>query len=259
MGTPRKSETCELCITPPLQNIGAVMENEKQILSIRNIAIILAGGCGSRMGGALPKQFLSLGGKTVLEWAVDAFEKNAHIHETAIVCAPEWEEKVREMADKNHWLKLRKILQGGVERYHSTLSAIKAYRNSNANLIFHDVARPLVSQRIIDDVCVALQQHQAVDVALPCTDTILQVKDGFIESVPDRNRLMRSQTPQAFRVEVITKAYENALKDADFTTTDDCGVVLRYLPDVPVFIVPGEERNLKLTTPQDLLVLEGMA
>ena len=80
----------------------------------------------------------------------------------------------------------------------------------------------------------------------------MQVKDGVIESVPDRNRLMRSQTPQAFRVEVIAKAYENALKDADFTTTDDCGVVLRYLPDVPVFIVPGEERNLKLTTPQDL-------
>lgn len=234
------------------------MENEKQNLLRRNIAVILAGGSGSRMGGALPKQFLSLGGKTVLELAVDAFEKNAHIHETAVVCAPEWKGKVEEMAVRNHWRKLKQILQGGVERYHSSLSAIQAYRNSGANLIFHDAARPLVSQRIIDDVCAALQQHQAVDVALPCTDTILQVKEGFIESVPDRNRLMRSQTPQAFRVEVIAKAYENALKDAGFTTTDDCGVVLRYLPDVPVFIVPGEERNLKLTTPQDLSVLEGM-
>ncbi|MDE5544720.1 MAG: 2-C-methyl-D-erythritol 4-phosphate cytidylyltransferase, partial [Bacteroidales bacterium] len=196
--------------------------------------------------------------RTVLERAVDAFEKNAHIHETAIVCAPEWKEKVEAMAAQNPWSKLKNILQGGAERYHSSLSAINAYRNSNANLIFHDAARPLVSQRIIDDVCAALQQHQAVDVALPCTDTILQVKDGFIESVPDRNRLMRSQTPQAFRVEVIAKAYENALKDADFTTTDDCGVVLRYLSEIPVFIVPGEERNLKLTTPQDLSVLEGM-
>ena len=234
------------------------MKNEKQTIAIRNIAIILAGGCGSRMGGDLPKQFLPLGGKTVLERAVDAFEKNAHIHETAIVCAPEWKEKVEAMAAQNPWSKLKNILQGGVERYHSSLSAINAYRNSHANLIFHDAARPLVSQRIIDDVCDALQQHRAVDVALPCTDTILQVKDGFIESVPDRNRLMRSQTPQAFRVEVIAKAYENALKDADFTTTDDCGVVLRYLSEIPVFIVPGEERNLKLTTPQDLSVLEGM-
>lgn len=234
------------------------MENEKQKLLHRNIAVILAGGSGSRMGGDLPKQFLPLGGKTVLELAVDAFEKNGNIHETAIVCAPEWKGKVQEMANKNHWHKLKNILPGGAERYHSSLSAINAYRNSGANLIFHDAARPLVSQRIIDDVCAALQNHRAVDVALPCTDTILQVKDGFIESVPDRNRLMRSQTPQAFRVEVIAQAYENALKDADFTTTDDCGVVLRYLPDVPVFIVPGEERNLKLTTPQDLLVLEGM-
>lgn len=234
------------------------MKNEKQNSLYRNIAVILAGGSGSRMGGALPKQFLPLGGKTVLELAVDAFERNGNIHETAIVCASEWKGKVEEMAARNHWHKLKQILQGGKERYHSSLSAIQAYRNSGANLIFHDAARPLVSQRIIDDVCAALQQHQAVDVALPCTDTILKVKDGFIESVPDRNRLMRSQTPQAFRVEVIAKAYENALKDADFTTTDDCGVVLRYLPEVPVFIVPGDERNLKLTTPQDLPVLERM-
>lgn len=232
------------------------MKNGNQDTLHRNIAIILAGGSGSRMGGVLPKQFFPLGKKTVLELAVEAFEQNAHIHETAIVCAPEWKEKVQDMAAQNHWRKLRNILPGGAERYRSSLSAIQAYQDSGANLIFHDAARPLVSQRIIDDVCAALEQHQAVDVALPCTDTILQVKDGFIESVPDRNRLMRSQTPQAFRAEVIAKAYENALKDADFTTTDDCGVVLRYLPEVPVFIVPGEERNLKLTTPQDLPVLE---
>lgn len=231
------------------------MENEKPTTLPRNIAIILAGGSGSRMGGALPKQFLPLGGKTVLELAVDAFEKNGNIHETAIVCASEWKGTVEEMAARNPWKKLKKILTGGAERYHSSLSAIKAYRNSGANLIFHDAARPLVSQRIIDDVCAALLQHQAVDVALPCTDTILKVNNGFIESVPDRNRLMRSQTPQAFRVEVIARAYENALRDAGFTTTDDCGVVLRYLPETPVFIVQGDERNLKLTTPQDLTML----
>ncbi len=221
-----------------------------------NIAVILAGGSGSRMGGDLPKQFLPLGGKTVLEQAVDAFEQNPHIHETAIVCAPAWKEKVEEMTERNPWRKLKQILPGGQERYHSSLSAINAYKDLRANLLFHDAARPLVSQRIIDDVCAALQHHRAVDVALPCTDTILQVKDGFIESVPDRNHLMHSQTPQAFRVEVIAQAYQNALQDPLFSTTDDCGVVLRYLPDVPVFIVPGEERNLKLTTPQDLPVLE---
>ena len=235
------------------------MTNENQTIPPRNIAIILAGGSGHRMGGDLPKQFLPLGGKTVLEWAVDAFEKNARIHETAIVCAAEWQEKVEAMAAQSHWLKLKNILPGGKERYHSSLSAIKAYQNSGANLIFHDAARPLVSQEIINNVCAALQQHQAVDVAMPCTDTILKVKDGFIESVPDRNRLMRSQTPQAFRVEVIAKAYENALKDPHFSTTDDCGVVLRYLPEIPIFIVQGEERNLKLTTPQDLPMLEMMA
>ena len=224
--------------------------------TLRNIAIILAGGSGSRVGGALPKQFLPLGGKTVLELAVDAFENNANIHQTAIVCAPEWKAKVDELVSRNHWGKLDKILRGGAERYHSTLSAITAYKDSGANLIFHDAARPLVSQRIINDVCAALKQHQAVDVALPCTDTVLQVANGFIERIPDRNRLMCSQTPQAFRTEIIAKAYEMAIKDPHFTATDDCGVLLRYLPQIPIFVVKGEESNLKLTHAQDLPILE---
>ncbi|MCM1531571.1 MAG: 2-C-methyl-D-erythritol 4-phosphate cytidylyltransferase [Bacteroides sp.] len=225
--------------------------------STYNIAVILAGGSGSRMGGDLPKQFLMLGGKTVLEYAVEAFEQNPHIHEIAVVCAPEWKAKVEELTARNAWTKLKKILPGGKERYRSTLSAVEAYRNTpNVNLIFHDAARPLLSQRIIDEVAQALKTHQAVDVALPCTDTILQVNGGFIQGVPDRNTLMRSQTPQAFALEVIAKAYDIALKDTNFTTTDDCGTVLRYLPEIPIFIVPGDERNLKLTHPQDLPVLE---
>ncbi|MCM1042189.1 MAG: 2-C-methyl-D-erythritol 4-phosphate cytidylyltransferase [Bacteroides sp.] len=228
------------------------MKHEKQ-----NIAVILAGGSGNRMGGTLPKQFLMLGGKTVLEHAVEAFEKNPNIREIAVVCAPEWKAKVEELAARNAWTKLKKILPGGKERYRSTLSAVEAYRNTpNVNLIFHDAARPLVSQRIIDGVTQALKTHRAVDVALPCTDTILQVKDGFIQGVPDRNTLMRSQTPQAFSLEIIAKAYDIALTDKNFSTTDDCGTVLRYLPEIPIFIVPGDECNLKLTHPKDLPVLE---
>lgn len=234
------------------------MKNENQNTP-HNIAIILAGGSGNRMGGEMPKQFLPLCGKTVLEHSVDAFQQNDHIDEIAIVCAPDWKGKVEELAGMNPWCKLKKILPGGKERYHSTLSAIEAYRNSGANLIFHDAARPLVSQRIINEVAEALRHHRAVDVALPCTDTILKVKDGFIEGVPDRNTLMRSQTPQAFHIDVIAKAYEIALQDRNFSTTDDCGVVLRYLPEVPVFIVSGEERNMKLTHPQDWPLLETLA
>lgn len=231
------------------------MKNENQNTP-HNIAIILAGGSGNRMGGEMPKQFLPLCGKTVLEHSVDAFQQNEHIDEIAIVCATSWIGKVEELAGMNPWCKLKKILPGGKERYHSTLSAIEAYRNSGANLIFHDAARPLVSQRIINEVAETLRHHRAVDVALPCTDTILKVKDGFIEGVPDRNTLMRSQTPQAFHIDVIAKAYGIALRDKNFSTTDDCGVVLRYLPEVSVFIVQGDELNLKITYPQDLRLLE---
>ncbi len=221
-----------------------------------DIAVVLAAGNSNRMGGSLPKQFLELGGKTILEHAVDAFEANGNIHGIAIVSHPAWLEETERIATRNRWQKLQKILPGGKERHHSSLSAIDAYRSEEVNLIFHDAARPLVSRRIIDEVASALLHHQAVDVAIPCTDTVLQVKDGFIEHVPDRRTLMRSQTPQAFDAGLIAKAYDLALRDKDFSCTDDCGVLLRYLPGTPVFIVQGDERNLKLTRPQDLKLLE---
>ena len=117
------------------------------------------------------------------------------------------------MTIRNGWKKVKKILQGGKERYHSSLSAIESYAGTECNLIFHDAVRPLVSQRIINDVVTALDTYQAIDVALPSADTIIEVEGDFICQIPDRSRLRRGQTPQAFDLETIRKAYEIALKD----------------------------------------------
>lgn len=104
-------------------------------------------------------------------------------------------------------------IEGGQERYHSSLSAIKAYEDTDVNLIFHDAVRPLVSQRILNDVIAALETYKAIDVAMPATDTIIQVNDRFIQEIPDRSKLMRGQTPQAFHLETIKHAYDIALQD----------------------------------------------
>ena len=154
---------------------------------------------------------------------------------------------------------MRKLLPGGAERYLSTLAAICAYEGcSDVNLIFHDAARPAVSQRVIDEVVTAMEEHPAVAVAIPATDTVFEVTDDgrFITAIPARKRLRCAQTPQAFRIEVISEAYRKALKDKDFTSTDDCGVLLRYCPEVPIFIVPGDVSNMKLTYPEDTILLE---
>ena len=222
----------------------------------KNIAVILAGGIGSRLGLSTPKQFLKVAGKMVVEHTIDAFERNHYINEIAIVSNPFYVSDFESIVLKNGWKKVKKILKGGDERYHSSLSAIRAYEHEDVNLIFHDAVRPLVSQRIINDVAHALNDYKAIDVALPATDTIIEVSGDYIRQIPDRSQLKRGQTPQAFHIDVIKQAYDIALKDNHLKVTDDCGVVVKYLPQIPVYVVSGEESNMKLTYREDTYLLD---
>lgn len=222
-----------------------------------NIAIILAGGSGTRFGANMPKQFVEINGRYVIEYSIEAFEKNDNIDEIAIVCKSDFIDLMNEIILKRGFKKVKKVLEGGNERYESSMAAIREYVNDSDNLIFHDAVRPLVSDDIINVCVAALKIHNAIDVAIKTTDTIIQIDDnGFIKSVPDRAYLMNGQTPQCFKRGVIAKAYEVALKDPGFKTTDDCGVVLRYLPNEPIYVVSGAVANMKLTHPEDALLIE---
>ncbi|WPR70195.1 bifunctional cytidylyltransferase/SDR family oxidoreductase [Flavobacterium sp. NG2] len=222
-----------------------------------NIAVILAGGVGSRLGMSLPKQFFKVAGKMVIEHAVDAFEKNDLIDEIAIVINSHYIFMVEDMIIKNNWQKVKRVLSGGEERYQSSLAAINAYHNfKNSNLIFHDAARPLISQRIINDVVNSLKEYNAIDVAINSADTIIEVKDNIITEIPERAKMRRGQTPQGFKQSVIAKAYELALLDGNFKATDDCGIVKKYLPEEDIYVVDGEEVNMKLTYLEDTYILD---
>ena len=228
---------------------------------MKNVAIILAGGVGSRLGLNKPKQFLKVAGKTVLEHTVTVFQKHPAIDEIAIVMHQSYLSEAEAMVIKNKWTKVKKILNGGSERYESSLSAIKAYENEDRgdiNLIFHDSVRPLVSGKIIDDVIDALASYDAVDVAIPSADTVIAIDEtsNIISDIPKRSLLRRGQTPQAFKLGIIKKAYDKALMDPGFQTTDDCGIVVKYLPETKVYVVDGEERNVKLTYPEDIYLLD---
>lgn len=224
----------------------------------QNIAVILAGGSGARFGrDNTPKQFLKVAGKKVIEHTIDVFEHNVLIDEIAVVTRQEYIADLEQMVLNNHYSKVRKILVGGKERYHSSLSAINAYINDTDNLIFHDAVRPLVNDRIINDCIEALKQYDAVDVAIPVADTIIQVDEkDCISTIPARSLLRSGQTPQCFKRGVIHKAYQLALKDPNFVTTDDCGVVRKYLPDTPVYVVKGEVFNMKITYKEDLFLVD---
>ena len=226
---------------------------------MRFVAVILAGGIGSRVGGETPKQLLPLAdGRSILEHSIDAFEASPCIDEIAVVMHPDHISSLQKLCQSNRWQKLTKIIPGGAERWESSYNAIKAYTESAnlddpLSLLLHDAARPFVSQRIIADVCQALETHEAVTVAVPVTDTLYRIEDGCVQEIPNRKDFMRAQTPQAFHLDLIAEAFEDAIKKGYITAvTDDVAVLKAYNPSIPVFIVPGEESNKKITYPEDI-------
>jgi 2-C-methyl-D-erythritol 4-phosphate cytidylyltransferase len=229
---------------------------------MRMVAVVLGGGTGQRIGAPLPKQLLRLGDRTLLEHCVAAFEQAPGVDEILVVMAGDYVEQARAMLGGGYG-KVTGVIAGGVARSDSTRVALAALAASgedpaDCGVLLHDAARPLVDQRIIADCVAALavQHRDAAGVAVPASDTIVITNNGVMHSIPRRETLWRCQTPQCFRLPVITRAHELAAADPEFAPTDDCGVVLRYLPDVKVHIVPGSERNLKITYPQDLAVAE---
>ena len=223
---------------------------------MKNIAIILAGGTGSRVGGNTPKQFLPLeDGRSVLEHAIDAFEAASSVDEIAVVMHPEWIEKAEALREKNKWKKVMKVIPGGTERWESSYNAIKAYEDQDdVALWLHDAARPFVSQTILANIAEALKKHVAVTVAIPVTDTLYRVESQelIVESIPLRSEFMRAQTPQAFHLNTIKTAYEKALASGNIIATDDAGILHKYMPDTPIYIVSGDESNRKITYREDL-------
>ena len=222
-----------------------------------NIAIVLAGGSGSRLGGGLPKQFIQVSGKRIIEHTIDTFDSCDLIDEIAVVCRADYLEQMRTIVAANNYKKVHHILPGGKERYDSSLAALALYTDDSDNLLFHDAVRPMVSHAIIGRCVEALKTYNAVGVAVPATDTILEVdSQGCIVNIPPRQMLRNAQTPQGFKRGVIRRAYDLALNDPAFVTTDDCGVVLKYLPEERIFIVEGDKTNIKVTYADDLLLLE---
>jgi 2-C-methyl-D-erythritol 4-phosphate cytidylyltransferase len=229
---------------------------------MQTVAVVLAAGSGSRFGSASPKQLRVLAGRNLIEHCVQAFEHSPGVDTILVVAAAAIREQVaHDLASHG---KVAAVILGGASRTDSTRQAL-AWLTANvpadAKVLFHDAARPLVDQRIIADCVAALDQWQAIGVVVPSSDTIVEVAEGAIQRVLPRHVLARCQTPQGFRLSVISRAYQLADADPAFahiTATDDCGVVLRYLPEVTIGAVIGSERNLKITYTDDLAIANAL-
>ena len=220
---------------------------------LKNYGIILASGTGTRYKSDVPKQFVKIAGKTVLEHTLDIFEHTHYIDNIIIVITPEYRQTAEEILLKNKYKKIIKLLNGGETRKESSFIGISSIEDSEANVIIHDCARPFLSERILKDCTDALKQYDAVDVAIPSADTIIKVKDNIIENIPERKSLMRGQTPQCFKLSVIKKAHELSKNDSNFT--DDCGLVVKYGLG-KVYVVEGDMENIKITYPSDIYMAD---
>lgn len=241
---------------------------------MRHVAVVLAGGSGTRIGGELPKQLLPVAGKPIIEHTIAAFEESPLIEEIVVVMMHGHLDAVRDIVRSGGHDKVSAVIEGGATRSGSTRAALDhlgQQGEGECRVLLHDAARPLVTQKIIADVVAALETHHAVNTAVPSSDTIVQVhptepgRPDVIAAQLDRHLLRRVQTPQGFDLAVIRDAYARADADADthdgtgapgLTSTDDISVVLRYRPDVEIAVVPGDAVNIKVTEPVDLIVAE---
>ncbi|MCR5792209.1 MAG: 2-C-methyl-D-erythritol 4-phosphate cytidylyltransferase [Lachnospiraceae bacterium] len=223
---------------------------------MRTFAIVLAGGRGSRMNSETPKQYMLLGEKPVIYYSLFAFEQNSRIDDVILVCAEDDIEYCKEtIVERYHFSKVRKVVAGGNERYLSVYNALQCIEDADMVYI-HDGARPNVTDEIIDRLYNETQKSGACVAAVPAKDTIkIASADAIVESTPDRNSLWQIQTPQVFYFKEIKEAYAKAIREKDTTLTDDA-MVMECYGERPVKLVMGDYHNLKITTPEDMEIME---
>lgn len=212
----------------------------------RVIAIIVAAGRGKRLGSSLPKQFLKVRGRTILEMSVEAFEQNKYVDEIFVAANADYCELTEKLC--RGFSKLKKIVAGGAERQDSVRAALDCLRGENGVVLVHDAARPFVSEAVINAVIEGTADFGAAIPTVPAKDTIRQV-DGTGSRTLQRETLACVQTPQGFRISLLKHAFEKAQAEG-FLGTDDASLVERM--GINISMVQGEDANRKITTREDL-------
>jgi len=231
-----------LCVFLPDKEFAGVM---------RWGAVIVAAGRGRRMGAGENKVFLPLAGRAVLANTLDAFERCGLVEEIVVVGAADEIERIETIVRNGRFGKIARVVPGGTERQDSVAAGLAALETEGA--LVHDAARPFVTPALIEACCASAERAGAAAAAVPVKDTIKVAEDGMIVSTPDRASLLAVQTPQAFGRLALLDAHRKA-REAGIAATDDAMLFERL--GLPVAAVPGLESNLKITTPEDLLVAE---
>ncbi len=218
-------------------------------------AIVLAGGSGRRMGGNCKKQYMLLAGRPILYYSLQTFQDSCV--DEIILVTNEAEYCRTELVHKYNLDKVTKIVPGGQERWNSVYSGLLAAEPCSYILI-HDGARPMLTQTMIEDSVTAVRTYSACVIGMPVKDTIKIADDEkFAVQTPPRETLWQIQTPQSFSYPLIVQAYQKILEQHPRGITDDA-MVIEYAMHTKVKLIQGSYRNIKITTPEDIVIAEAM-
>lgn len=218
-------------------------------------AIVLAAGKGSRMNSVIPKQYLTLLGKPVLFYSLQAFEKSKVDEIILVTGSGEQDYCKKEIIEKYQFEKVTHIVEGGRERYHSVYQGLLVAAGTEFVLI-HDGARPLISTEVINKAIQTVKESGACVVGMPVKDTIQIVDNaGMICATPDRRKTWIAQTPQCFHYPLALSSYNKAIESKDTAITDDAMVVRQY-GNGNIVMLEGGYENMKVTTSEDIAVAE---
>jgi len=214
-----------------------------------NYAIVLASGTGSRTGLDLPKQFLKINGKTILEYTLNTFNKNKLTDKIILVVGEEYIENSKTIA--KNFTKISEVTTGGKTRQESSYNGVFAVKEDNAKILIHDACRPFINDELINRCYYALDKYNAIDTGIETSDTIIEVDSrNIVTKTLKRQTLRRCQTPQGFISGLIKKAHSLARKK-NIKVTDDVSLIVSLNLD-KVFVVDGEIENIKITYPDDI-------
>ena len=225
-----------------------------------NVALIIAGGSGSRMHQDIPKQFITVNEKPVIVYTLEAFEKHPEIDAIAVVCIEGWEQVLRAYAKQFNITKLKYVVTGGKNGQDSIRNGVlelESHYSLDDLVLIHDAIRPMVSAEIISDNIRVAREHGNAITVIPCAEAMMQTDNGLIStgSYP-RDRLKRTQTPQAFRIGDICNLHRRALEAGITNSIASCTLMIEM--GEQVYFSAGSEKNIKLTTVDDIDIFKAL-
>ena len=228
-----------------------------------NIALIIAGGSGNRMGQDIPKQFMHLDGAPIIIHTMQCFQQHPDIGAIAVVCLKGWETVLQSYANQFNVTKLKWIFEGGKSGFDSIHNGIYGLRDAGCDdedlVLIHDAVRPLLPQDIISSNIAICKAYGYAITGIQCREAILKSEDGFTTttSIP-RDTLIRTQTPQTFRLGNIIAAHEEAAQKGIKDSVASCTLIAELGSGRVMHVVPGSEKNIKITTVEDIEMIKAL-